>query len=208
MTRAVGRVTHPERDVQWQYDPIRRSWIEHATPNVDELERIGKTVEAIEQENVTLLHAVSKARSRGFSWADIATVLGISAREVRQQFHEVDDQLRAEGYHLPKDAAPPPAPEPEPIPDFFAAFATMPSEEVIAQAEQLPRDGTKLHDLRLKALREAIVVTLYKRDFLQPKIAEIIGVSSQRVSQLIGIYYDRIEREWAAERAQWGSSED
>jgi len=211
MNRIVGRVAYPERDVQWQYDPVRRGWVEYALPDVDELEQIGKTMEApATQKQVNLLQVITQARSRGFTWSSIATILGVSTREARRRFGEIDNQLRAEGHQLPEDAVPAPAsvPEPEPIPDFLSTFGAMTNEEIIAQADRLPRDGTKLQDSYLKALREAIVVTLYKRDLHQPKIAEIIGVSSQRISQLIAIYYDRVEREWKAERARWGKDED
>lgn len=238
MTRSIGRVSHVERQLHWVWDPEARSYVERAddaAPN--ELEQIGQQMRAIDREQTGLVQAVRYARARGFTWARIAAILGVSRQAAQQRFGAVDQELRSEGAELPDDAmpaeqqlgieavkiptsrpprhlAPLPAMQPEPAvepvaaaeipqPQYdFSAMNAMTTEELIDLANKLPKDA-KLFDPYLLAQREAIVVTLYKRDMGQRKIAALIGKSPQRVSQIIAVYYDRIEKAWARERAQW-----
>lgn len=101
--------------------------------------------------------------------------------------------------------------EPEPLRpagEFtFSALNGMSDDELVMMAQALPTDG-KLYDRYLSRLREAIVAALYKRNVTQPQIAKIINKSPQRVSQILGAYYDRIEQAWVQERAQWKKRAD
>lgn len=227
MTRAtIGRISHPDsHGVEWIYDTTRKGFVEF---DHDELERqIGRSMRAIDREQIGLVQAVRHARARGFSWARIGVILGVSREVAQYRFNQVDEELRSQGAQLPDDAAPEAerapqdAPQPPvnlaaielaPVPadpaipkppQFdFSAMNTMTEDEIVAMANQLPVDA-KLFDPYLSALREAIVVTLYKRGMKQPEIALVIKKSSQRVSQIVTGYYDRLERTWKAERAQW-----
>jgi hypothetical protein len=176
---------------------------------------------AMDRDHLGLAQAVCHARTRGFSWARIGVILGVSEREARQRFDAVDEQLSSQGAQVPQDTASLPKvvkhapvelaplsvmePQSPPVaPTYdFSSLNTLAIDEVAAMASQFPR-GKYLLDAYLIALREAIVITLYKRGLSQSKIAVHIGKSSQRVSQIIAGYYDRIERQWAEERAQWG----
>lgn len=218
-TRVVGRVGHPDtQDARWVYDTQRRAYVEG--PDVSE-EWIVRTIDA---EQAGLIQAVRHARERGWTWVRIAVILGTNAEEARQRFDGVDKELHSRGVMLPEDArTEPPALQPpqvkppqhvEPLPVMapepppqaapksahdFSGLNKMTTDEIVKMAQELPSEA-KLYDPYLRALREAIVVTLYKRDITQPQIAKIIGKSSQRVSQIIGGYYTRIEREWEQQR--------
>jgi hypothetical protein len=209
VTRSIGRVSHPGAQ--------EANVVEHSGPDVDELERIGRQMEAIEREQQGLVEAIRHARTRSFSWARIGVILGTSRQAAQQRFGFIDDELRNRGTEVPNepvvktqppvnmtaiDLSPlPPLATPQPQFDF-SAMASLSNDEIIALAAQLPQ-GTKLYDPYLRALREAIVVTLYKRNMPQRRISKVIGTSSQRVSQILAGFYDRVEQEWAAERAGW-----
>jgi DNA invertase Pin-like site-specific DNA recombinase len=181
------------------------------------LEQIGEALKAIDREQAGLVQAMRLARARGFSWAKIGVILGVSRQAAQQRFGFVDDELRRQGKEVVDEPEPAveatstPQPQPPkpvhavaPEPQFdFSAMAGMTDDEIIAMAKNLPIEA-KLYDPYLRALREAIVVTLHKRGMGQAKIAAIIHKSAQRVSQIIGDYYTRKEREWQEERARWG----
>jgi hypothetical protein len=177
---------------------------------------------AIDQEQAGLVQAVRLARANGFTWARIGVALGVSQQIAQERFNEVDDELRSQDVTLAADEPvkstttepmPRPAVAPEPVSTAtlepasdFSALNAMTTDEIIAMADRLlPKDSRlKVNDHYLRELREAIVVTLYKRDVIQPQIAAIISKSPQRVSQILADHYRRIERTWTAERAQWG----
>lgn len=213
MTRAIGRVAYPSNGEYVEY-------VEHVAPN--ELDQIGRSMSAIDREQAGLLRAVRLARARGYTWDRIGAILGVSRQAAWERFKDVDAKLLDEDKtvsdgSLPepsKQQAPPgptttststqklvPVKVPAPVYDF-SALGTLSTDEIIAMAATLPKD-VKLFDAYLMALREAIVVTLYKRDVDQRKIAVIINKSRQRVSQLITAYYTRLEQTWAEERASW-----
>lgn len=212
MTRVIGRVSHPERDVHWVWDSKNKRYVEYPGPDVDELDMIGRSMRAIDREQVGLVQAIQLARANGFTWARIGVALGVSRSTAQRRFGIVDDELRSQGVTLaadePEPARVPPATKLEPstvVPDpayDFSAMNTMTEEEILAVAATLPTDA-KLYDPYLRGLREAIVVALYKRDMSQPRIATVIGKSPQRVSQILTGFYDRMERDWIQERAQW-----
>ena len=214
-TRVVGRVVHAEREVQWQYDEAKRMWVEYTTPNLDELEQIGRVVRAIDRERLGLQEAVKHARARGFSWSRIAAILDVPEREAQEQFAAIDVELANQGEPLPADSQPK-AQAAAAVPaakrqskqaateEFdFSALNSMSTDELVQKAKGLSADG-RLHDHYLSRLRQAIVVTLYKRDISQPQIARIINKSPQRVSQIIGAYYSRIEQAWKEEQQARG----
>lgn len=212
MTRTVGRIAHPDRDVQWIRE--ERGLVEYAGPEVNGLDRIGASVRAINREQLGLVQAIRHARAQGFTWAKIGVILGVTRQAAQQRFGYLDEQLRREKEEPPTgdgqqgqgpvkveivELAPVPT-LPPPEPEFdFSAMAALTNDEIITMAADLPKD-TKMFDPYLRALREAIVVTLYKRDVSQRRIAVIIGKSTQRVSQLINAYYERMELVWQQER--------
>lgn len=209
MTQTVGRIAYP-KDVEWTYDTVRKTYVE--PPEIDELDQIGRAMTALDREQAGLVRAVRLARAKGYTWDRIGAILGITRQGAWKRFKEVDAQLLQEGKALPGDADTM-VEEPEPVKPVrpprpaapvydFSSLKALPTDEVIAMADTLPADS-KLFDAYLVALREAIVVTLYNREVNQRRIAEIIGKSRQRVSQMIVTYYNRVEQDWAAERAQW-----
>jgi predicted transcriptional regulator len=178
---------------------------------------------SVRAEQAGLFQAVELARTQGFSWARIGVILGVSRQAAWQRFGAVDERLRDAGVVPPddvpvkveesagepsQDLAPAQpevesvtvaaAPEPEPKHDF-SAMNSLTTEEIVELAGRLPRDA-KMFDAYLRAQREAIIVTLYKRGVTQPKIAILIGKSSQRVSQILNGYYKRLERTWEQQR--------
>ncbi len=226
MTRTVGRVAYPERDVQWTREA--GGLVEYATgPDVDELEQIGESMRAIEREQKGLVQAVRHARARDFSWARIGVILGVTRQAAQQRFGFVDEELHDQGVDVSVEVkaeikaelelaremvnadliALEVLPESEPAlvvekeePGFdFSSINALTNDEIIAMAEQLPKD-TKMYDPYLRGLREAIVVTLNKRDMPQRKIADVIGRSTQRVTQILRAYYQRMEKVWEQER--------
>lgn len=215
MTRTdVGRVVHhAERNVAWHWDTTLKQWVEYPFGLTEtEQDRIEGAVAAVDRDRLGLSQAVRHARARGFTWAKISTILGLNQDDVRQRFEQVDAELRKEGIQLPNDEVTPATKQPdtvtlvpkqpEPVAYDFSGLRSLPEQELIDLAKKLPTTGN-LMDPYLRAQREAIVVELYRRNWSQTKIAALINKSSQRVSQIVGQYHNRLAQEWKRQRAQW-----
>jgi hypothetical protein len=174
---------------------------------VEELDRIEANLQAEKDVRAGLVEAVRQARGRGFSWAQIGIILGVTRQAAQQRFGAlVESEPAVELTHQPVDPAPvelPPVQVADPVtPRFdFTAMAAMTDDQLVAAAGRLPRDE-KLTDPYLRAQREAIVIMLYKRGWRQRTIAPVIGKTNQRVSQIVTGFYDRLKQEWEDERAR------
>lgn len=157
---------------------------------------VSDALQAIDQERAGLVEAVRQARASGCSWTQIGRILDVSRQAAQQRFGPFLDE--SAGGELTRQ----PVPVPVLVPKFdFSAMATMTDEQLVAAAGRLPRDE-KLVDPYLRAQREAIILTLYRRDWTQRRIATVIGKTNQRVSQIVAGYYSRQEKEWEEERAR------
>lgn len=147
--------------------------------------------------------AVSAARENGMAWEEIATILRIdNVQHFVERFSYIDDKLILQG-------TPPPEHKPAPVrPEVdYKAIAKLPTEEL----EEMARSMSGKVGLRARwdqatrealALREAVVVALYNREYHHGRIAALLGLSGQRIQQIVAEFYDRMEKVWEAERQE------
>lgn len=161
-----------------------------------------------------LANAVRVARADGATWDAIGSALGTTRQAAQQRFGFVDDELRRTGHRAAvvrrsaeesAEVLQPVATAAEadkaPVEYDFQELKSMSEAELSVIAASLAGDLRHRKYMHEEvALREAIIITLYNREKPQTEIAELFGVSHQRINQIVKSYFDRMERAWEQER--------
>lgn len=168
-----------------------------------EFDEIGYIMELNDEEGIIV--AVYRARQRGMTWTAIGLILRESTDTVATKYGFVD-LLVADGLPpmRPTETVAVEEQPPPPRPDY-SYLKTMTNEELVDIAKKMSQRiaiASSRRNANDAGLREAAMIVLCERDMPASQIAKLIGLSHQRTASLINKYYNRIEKEWEAQRAQ------